>query len=103
MKVICTTDVTLLNKRLMAIRPRQVSLIYLRSYLTAGYREIVLRSLPQVSVLDGLNRLGNRSPQSLSSLCDIPGLEDYVDLLLSSDTSHNELVIFYAKLLSIPV
>uniref|UniRef100_A0AAX7W3A3 Leucine-rich repeat and coiled-coil domain-containing protein 1 n=2 Tax=Astatotilapia calliptera TaxID=8154 RepID=A0AAX7W3A3_ASTCA len=57
-----------------------------------GYREIVLRSLPQVSVLDGLNRLGNRSPQSLSSLCDIPGLEDYVDLLLSSDTSHNEPV-----------
>uniref|UniRef100_A0A3Q4H3H1 Leucine-rich repeat and coiled-coil domain-containing protein 1 n=2 Tax=Neolamprologus brichardi TaxID=32507 RepID=A0A3Q4H3H1_NEOBR len=68
-----------------------------------GYREIVLQSLPQVSVLDGLNRLGNRSPQSLSSLCDIPGLEDYVDLLLSSDTSHNEAVIFYAKLLSIPV
>ncbi|XP_034470352.1 LOW QUALITY PROTEIN: leucine-rich repeat and coiled-coil domain-containing protein 1 [Hippoglossus hippoglossus] len=24
------------------------------------------------------------------SFCDIPGLEDYVDLLLSSDTSHNE-------------
>ncbi|XP_031586981.2 leucine-rich repeat and coiled-coil domain-containing protein 1 [Oreochromis aureus] len=57
-----------------------------------GYREIVLQSLPQVSVLDGLNRLGNPSPQSLSSLCDIPGLEDYVDLLLSSDTSHNEVV-----------
>uniref|UniRef100_A0A669C2N9 Leucine-rich repeat and coiled-coil domain-containing protein 1 n=1 Tax=Oreochromis niloticus TaxID=8128 RepID=A0A669C2N9_ORENI len=56
-----------------------------------GYREIVLQSLPQVSVLDGLNRLGNPSPQSLSSLCDIPGLEDYVDLLLSSDTSHNEV------------
>uniref|UniRef100_A0A3Q0REY0 Leucine-rich repeat and coiled-coil domain-containing protein 1 n=1 Tax=Amphilophus citrinellus TaxID=61819 RepID=A0A3Q0REY0_AMPCI len=57
-----------------------------------GYREIVMQSLPQISVLDGLNRLGNPSPQSLGSLCDIPGLEDYVDLLLSSDTSHNEAV-----------
>lgn len=59
---------------------------------SAGYREIVLQSLPQISSLDGLDRLGNQSYQGLGSPCDIPGLEDYVDLLLSSDTSHNEVV-----------
>ncbi|KAM9323400.1 leucine-rich repeat and coiled-coil domain-containing protein 1 isoform 1-T1 [Pholidichthys leucotaenia] len=56
------------------------------------YREIVMQSLPQISVLDGLDQLGNPSPQHLGSLGDIPGLEDYVDLLFSSDTSHNEAV-----------
>ncbi|GLD73605.1 leucine-rich repeat and coiled-coil domain-containing protein 1 isoform X1 [Lates japonicus] len=55
-----------------------------------GYREIVMQSLPQISVLDGMDRLGNPSHQGLGSPCDIPGLEDYLDLLLSSDTSHNE-------------
>ncbi|XP_037644591.1 leucine-rich repeat and coiled-coil domain-containing protein 1 isoform X2 [Sebastes umbrosus] len=55
-----------------------------------GYREIVMQSLPQISALDGLDRLGNPSHLGLGSPCDIPGLEDYVDLLLSSDTSHNE-------------
>ncbi|XP_049453451.1 leucine-rich repeat and coiled-coil domain-containing protein 1 [Epinephelus fuscoguttatus] len=57
-----------------------------------GYREIVIQSLPQISALDGLDRLGNPTHQGLSSPCDIPGLEKYVDLLLSSDTSHNEAV-----------
>ncbi|XP_068557799.1 leucine-rich repeat and coiled-coil domain-containing protein 1 [Cebidichthys violaceus] len=58
-----------------------------------GYREIVIQSLPQISALDGLDRLGNPSSHlGLGSPCDIPGLEDYVDLLLSSDTSHNEAV-----------
>ncbi|XP_070775430.1 leucine-rich repeat and coiled-coil domain-containing protein 1 [Enoplosus armatus] len=57
-----------------------------------GYREIVMQSLPQISVLDGMDRLGNPSHGGLGSPCDIPGLEDYVDLLLSSDTSHNEAV-----------
>ncbi|XP_041805176.1 leucine-rich repeat and coiled-coil domain-containing protein 1 [Chelmon rostratus] len=57
-----------------------------------GYREIVMQSLPQISVLDGLDQLGNPSHLGLVSPCDIPGLEDYVDLLLSSDTSHNEAV-----------
>ncbi|XP_029970934.1 leucine-rich repeat and coiled-coil domain-containing protein 1 [Salarias fasciatus] len=55
-----------------------------------GYRETVLQSLPQISVLDGVDRLGN--PSGLSSLCDFPGLEDYVDLLLSSDNSHSGAV-----------
>lgn len=58
-----------------------------------GYRDIVIQSLPQISVLDGLDRLGNLSHHGLSSPCDIPGLENYVDLLLSSDTSHSEIVI----------
>nr|XP_020447014.1 leucine-rich repeat and coiled-coil domain-containing protein 1 [Monopterus albus]XP_020447015.1 leucine-rich repeat and coiled-coil domain-containing protein 1 [Monopterus albus] len=56
-----------------------------------GYREIVMQSLPQISVLDGVDRLGNRSHIGLDSPLDIPGLEDYVDLLLSSDASHTEL------------
>ncbi|XP_040912223.1 leucine-rich repeat and coiled-coil domain-containing protein 1 [Toxotes jaculatrix] len=57
-----------------------------------GYREIAMQSLPQISILDGLDQLGNPSHLGQGGLCDIPGLEDYVDLLLSSDTSHNEAV-----------
>ncbi|XP_026170373.1 leucine-rich repeat and coiled-coil domain-containing protein 1 [Mastacembelus armatus] len=57
-----------------------------------GYREIVMQSLPQISVLDGLDRLGNQSNLGLGSPLDIPGLVAYVDLLLSSDASHNEVV-----------
>uniref|UniRef100_A0A8C3G976 Leucine-rich repeat and coiled-coil domain-containing protein 1 n=1 Tax=Cyclopterus lumpus TaxID=8103 RepID=A0A8C3G976_CYCLU len=57
-----------------------------------GYKEIVIQSLPQISALDGLDRLGNPSNLGPGSPCDIPGLEDYVDLLLSSDTSPNEAV-----------
>ncbi|KAM4552463.1 leucine-rich repeat and coiled-coil domain-containing protein 1 [Odontesthes bonariensis] len=57
-----------------------------------GYWEIVMESLPQISVLDGLDRLRHPSSPGISSFCDIPGLEDYVDFLLSSDTSHNEAV-----------
>uniref|UniRef100_A0A8D3D0P6 Leucine-rich repeat and coiled-coil domain-containing protein 1 n=1 Tax=Scophthalmus maximus TaxID=52904 RepID=A0A8D3D0P6_SCOMX len=67
---------------------------FLQNVCHAGYREIVMQSLPQISFLDGLDRLGNPSHRGPGSLCDIPGLEDYVDLLLSSDTSHNEIVIF---------
>lgn len=63
-------------------------------FLLPGYREIVMQSLPQISALDDLDRLGNPSHQGLMSPCDVPGLEDYVDLLLSSDTSHTEAVIF---------
>ncbi|XP_070830359.1 leucine-rich repeat and coiled-coil domain-containing protein 1 [Chaetodon trifascialis] len=57
-----------------------------------GYWEIVMQSLPQISILDSLDRLGNPSHLGLVSPRDIPGLEDYMDLLLSSDTSHNEAV-----------
>uniref|UniRef100_A0A8C7MXB8 Leucine-rich repeat and coiled-coil domain-containing protein 1 n=1 Tax=Oncorhynchus kisutch TaxID=8019 RepID=A0A8C7MXB8_ONCKI len=52
-----------------------------------GYRELVLQSLPQVSSLDGVDRLGNPAPLGEDSPIDIPGLENYVDFLLSSDTS----------------
>lgn len=62
-------------------------------WIAAGYRELVMQALPQISVLDGLDRLGDPSYPSLVSPCDIPGLEDYVDLLQSSDTSRNEAVI----------
>lgn len=62
------------------------------SLAAAGYREIVIQSLPQISALDGFDRLGNPSHPGLGSPCDVPGLEDYVDLLLSTDTSHNEAV-----------
>lgn len=53
-----------------------------------------MQSLPQISALDDLDRLGNPSHQGLLSPCDVPGLDDYVDLLLSSDTSHTEVVFF---------
>ncbi|XP_030017144.1 leucine-rich repeat and coiled-coil domain-containing protein 1 isoform X1 [Sphaeramia orbicularis] len=57
-----------------------------------GYREIVIQSLPQISVLDGLDRLGNPSHLSIDKLELLPGLEDYVDLLFSSDTSQHDVV-----------
>lgn len=63
--------------------------------LAAGYREIVMRSLPQISVLDGLDRFANPSHQGEGSPYDLPGFEHYVDLLISSDTSHNETVMLY--------
>lgn len=53
-----------------------------------------MQSLPQISALDDLDRLGNPS-QGLVSPCDVPGLDDFVDLLLSSDTSHTEVVLIY--------
>lgn len=59
-----------------------------------------MQSLPQISALDDLERLGNPS-QRLVSPCDVPGLEDYVDLLLSSDTSHTEAVIFIHSIYAI--
>ncbi|KAF6733971.1 Leucine-rich repeat and coiled-coil domain-containing protein 1 [Oryzias melastigma] len=60
--------------------------------VSAGYWDTVMESLPQIFVLDGLDRLRHPSSPGLSSICDIAGLEDYMDLLLSSDTSHHETV-----------
>lgn len=51
-----------------------------------------MQSLPQVSFLDGLDRLGQPSYSTADSPCDIPGLENYVDLLLLSDAGNNEVV-----------
>lgn len=67
--------------------------VCLCGWIAAGYRELIMQTLPQISVLDGLDRFGNPSYPNLVSPCDIPGLEDYVDLLQSSDTSRNEAVI----------
>ncbi|KAM3838221.1 leucine-rich repeat and coiled-coil domain-containing protein 1 [Diretmus argenteus] len=61
-----------------------------------GYREIVMQSLPQISILDGLDQLGNPAPLAKDSPGEVPGLEDYVDYLLSSDASATELVILGA-------
>ncbi|XP_036375424.1 leucine-rich repeat and coiled-coil domain-containing protein 1 [Megalops cyprinoides] len=56
---------------------------------TPGYREMVLQSLPQLTALDGIDRLGNHVPLLEDSPVDVPGLEDFVEFLLSSDTSVN--------------
>lgn len=66
--------------------------VCLSGWTDAGYRELIMQTLPQICVLDGLDRLGDPSHPNLVSPCDIPGLEDYVDLLQSSDTSRNEAV-----------
>ncbi|CAL8344197.1 unnamed protein product [Merluccius merluccius] len=55
-----------------------------------AYREVVMQSLPQICVLDGVDRLGNSDPVGEDSPGDVPGLEDYVDFLFSSETSGNE-------------
>ena len=54
---------------------------------------MVMPSLPQVSVVDGLDRLGNPAPLGLHSPGDIPGLDEYVEFLLSSDASATEMVV----------
>ncbi|RXN05787.1 leucine-rich repeat and coiled-coil domain-containing 1-like protein [Labeo rohita] len=59
-----------------------------------GYREMVLQFLHQVTTLDGVDRLGNASPLAEDSPMDIPGLEDFLEFLISSDASVNgELAI----------
>ncbi|XP_028831792.1 leucine-rich repeat and coiled-coil domain-containing protein 1 isoform X2 [Denticeps clupeoides] len=52
-----------------------------------AYRELVLQSLPQISILDAVDRWGNPAPQGQDGPTDIPGLEDFLELLLSSDAS----------------
>lgn len=54
---------------------------------------MVLQFLHQVTTLDGVDRLGNASPLAEDSPMDIPGLEDFLEFLISSDASVNgELV-----------
>ncbi|XP_046884457.1 leucine-rich repeat and coiled-coil domain-containing protein 1 isoform X2 [Hypomesus transpacificus] len=55
------------------------------------YREMVFQALPQISSLDRVDRLGNHTSLGEDCPIDIPGLDDYVDFLLSSDTSANDL------------
>ncbi|KAJ8336841.1 hypothetical protein SKAU_G00380610 [Synaphobranchus kaupii] len=52
-----------------------------------GYREVVLQSLPQLMALDGVDRLGKPVPLMDNCPIDIPGLEDFVEFLLSSDSA----------------
>ncbi|KAM9789409.1 leucine-rich repeat and coiled-coil domain-containing protein 1 [Neosynchiropus ocellatus] len=56
-----------------------------------GYRNMIFQSLPQISYLDGLDQQGSPLHTDADSPCDVPGLENYMDLLLSSDTSLNEM------------
>ena len=62
------------------------------SLVAPAYRKMVLQSLPQVCVLDGVDRLGNEAPLGEDSPGDTPGLEDYADFLFSSETSGSEQV-----------
>ncbi|XP_077580966.1 leucine-rich repeat and coiled-coil domain-containing protein 1 isoform X2 [Stigmatopora nigra] len=55
-----------------------------------GYRKIVMQSLPQLALLDGVDRLGQLSHYMTDSPGDVPGLENYVDLLLLSDGCQSE-------------
>ncbi|XP_062897425.1 leucine-rich repeat and coiled-coil domain-containing protein 1 [Mobula hypostoma] len=56
---------------------------------TAGYREVILQSLNQLTVLDGIRRSGEFIHESQGAPLDIPGLEDYIEYLVSSDSSLN--------------
>ncbi|KAI8504572.1 leucine rich repeat [Branchiostoma belcheri] len=55
---------------------------------TSDYRETVLSLIPQVQVLDGRDRGGR--PAAREALSDIPGLEEYLEYLVSSDTTFDE-------------
>lgn len=67
---------------------------------------MVLQSLHQVATLDGADRLGNTSHLAEDSPMDVPGLEDFLEFLISSDTSANggpvsSLIIFFSVYLKI--
>ncbi|XP_071785134.1 leucine-rich repeat and coiled-coil domain-containing protein 1-like isoform X1 [Asterias amurensis] len=51
-----------------------------------GYRTSMLHSLPRLHVLDGLNRHGQQMTKE-DGLADIPGLDQYLEYLLSSDSA----------------
>ncbi|XP_069778130.1 leucine-rich repeat and coiled-coil domain-containing protein 1 isoform X2 [Narcine bancroftii] len=56
---------------------------------TAGYREIMLRSLKQLTALDGIKRSGESIHANEGATLDTPGLEDYIEYLITSDSSLN--------------
>uniref|UniRef100_A0A672N3B8 Leucine-rich repeat and coiled-coil domain-containing protein 1 n=1 Tax=Sinocyclocheilus grahami TaxID=75366 RepID=A0A672N3B8_SINGR len=58
------------------------SLIYKREIM-------VLQSLHQITTLDGVDRLGNASALAEDSPMVVPGLEDFLEFLISSDASIN--------------
>lgn len=60
---------------------------------------MVLQSLHQVTTLDGVDRLGNTPPLAEDSPMDVPGLEDFLEFLISSDTSVNGELVNYFMIL----
>ncbi|XP_078073173.1 leucine-rich repeat and coiled-coil domain-containing protein 1 [Mustelus asterias] len=56
---------------------------------TPGYREILLQSLIHLTALDELKRSGESIHSSEGCPLDLPGLEDYLEYLVSSDSSLN--------------
>lgn len=57
---------------------------------------MVLQSLLQVTTLDGVDHIGNPSSLAEDSTMDVPGLEDFLEFLISSDASVNgELVNYF--------
>ncbi|XP_072426412.1 leucine-rich repeat and coiled-coil domain-containing protein 1 [Chiloscyllium punctatum] len=54
---------------------------------TPGYREMMLQSLTQLIVLDGLKRSGESIHSNEGVPSDLPGLEDYLEYLVSSESS----------------
>ncbi len=56
---------------------------------------MVLQSLHQVTTLDGVDRIGNPSSLAEDSPMDVPGLEDFLEFLISSDASVNGELVKY--------
>ncbi|XP_053358752.1 leucine-rich repeat and coiled-coil domain-containing protein 1 [Clarias gariepinus] len=58
-----------------------------------GYRDMMLHPLQQISTLDGEDRMGKPISSADESPMDIPGMEDFLEFLISTDNSVNaELV-----------
>uniref|UniRef100_A0A8C4RS31 Leucine-rich repeat and coiled-coil domain-containing protein 1 n=1 Tax=Erpetoichthys calabaricus TaxID=27687 RepID=A0A8C4RS31_ERPCA len=55
--------------------------------MSPGYRELILHSVPQLLSLDCTDRSGKTVNSIDGNLIDLPGLEDYMEYLLSSDSS----------------
>lgn len=52
-----------------------------------GYRQLVLQPLQQICTLDGKDRLGKPTLSGDESPMDVPGMEDFLEFLMSTDTS----------------
>lgn len=64
----------------------------------SGYREIILQSVNHLTVLDGINQSGESLRGSEGAPLDIPGLEDFIEYLVLSDSSVNiEKVCFFSS------
>ncbi|KAF5904080.1 leucine-rich repeat and coiled-coil domain-containing protein 1 isoform X1, partial [Clarias magur] len=54
-----------------------------------GYRDMMLNPLQQISILDGEDRMGKPISSADESPMDIPGMEDFLEFLISTDNSVN--------------